>query len=75
MSRLINIITQIVYCMCPISHSYTSGAAISSIDALMLKMNLPSNIQMTAIVFRLLGGGNQAFAVMIDSMVGSLFSF
>lgn len=44
-------------------------------DALMLKMNLPSNIQMTATVFGLPRGGNQAFADMIDSMVGSLFSF
>ena len=59
-----------VYCMCPRSQSCTSGAAISTMDALMLKANLPSSIQIITTVFGLPRGGNQAFADMIDSIVG-----
>jgi hypothetical protein len=54
---------------------HSLGAAISTMDALMLKINLPSNIKMTTTVFGLPRGGNQAFADMIDSMLGSSFSF
>ncbi|KAJ3489865.1 hypothetical protein NLI96_g1827 [Meripilus lineatus] len=46
---------------------HSLGAAIATLDALMLKENLPSNIQVTSVVFGLPRVGNQKFADLIDS--------
>lgn len=51
-----------------------SGAAIATMDALMLKLNLPSSVQLTTTVYGLPRVGNQAFANFIDSTACALFS-
>src|ERR1700691_5070991 len=45
------------------------GAAIATMDALMLKQNLPSSVQLSTTVFGLPRGGDQAYANFIDSAV------
>ena len=47
----------------------SSGAALATMDALMLSQNLDPSVQVTATVYGLPRGGNQAFADMIDSSV------
>jgi len=47
---------------------HSLGAAIATLDALMLKMTLPSNIEVDSVVFGLPRVGNQQFADMVDSM-------
>jgi hypothetical protein len=51
-----------------------SGAAIATMDALMLKQNLPSSVQLTTTVYGLPRGGNQAFANFTDSAACALSS-
>lgn len=48
---------------------HSLGAALATLDALMLKMNLPSNIEIDSVVFGLPRVGNQNFANMVDSLV------
>ena len=54
---------------------HSLGAAIATLDALMLKLNLPSNVEVDSVVFGLPRVGDQDFANLIDSTVGysSLF--
>ncbi|KAI0365676.1 alpha/beta-hydrolase [Pilatotrama ljubarskyi] len=52
---------------------HSLGAAVASIDAMMLKMNLDSSVRLTAVVFGLPRVGNQAWADLVDSMLGSSF--
>lgn len=61
--------------MIVISVGHSLGAAIATLDALMLKLNLPSNIEVESVVFGLPRVGDQDFANFIDYMVGhsSLF--
>lgn len=47
---------------------HSLGAAIATLDAVMLKMALPSNIEVDSVVFGLPRVGNQAFADMVDSL-------
>jgi len=54
---------------------HSLGAAIATMDALMLKQNLPSSIQLSTTVFGLPRGGNQAYANFIDSALGKTFTF
>ncbi|VDC05154.1 unnamed protein product [Peniophora sp. CBMAI 1063] len=54
---------------------HSLGAAISSLDALMLSMRLDSSIDITTTTFGTPRGGNQAFADLIDSRIGSAYSY
>ncbi|KZP18794.1 alpha/beta-hydrolase [Athelia psychrophila] len=54
---------------------HSLGAAISTMDALMLRLNLPTSVEMTAAVFGLPRGGNQAYADFIDSTLGANFTY
>ncbi|KZV59747.1 alpha/beta-hydrolase [Peniophora sp. CONT] len=54
---------------------HSLGAAISSLDALMLSMRLDQSVQITTTTFGTPRGGNQAFADLIDSRIGSTYSF
>lgn len=54
---------------------HSLGAAISTLDALMLKMNLDADVQITSTMFGLPRGGNQAFADFVDSQLGSSFTY
>jgi len=54
---------------------HSLGAAIATMDALMLKQNLPSSVQLSTTVFGLPRGGDQAYANFIDSALGNTFSF
>jgi hypothetical protein len=56
---------------CPTGHSL--GAAIATLDAMMLRMQLGSDVQVDSVVFGLPRVGNQAFADMVDSMVRCLY--
>jgi len=47
---------------------HSLGAAVATLDALMLKMALPSNIEVDSVVFGLPRVGNQPFADMVDAM-------
>lgn len=53
---------------------HISGAAVAAMDALMLKMILPSSVEMTATLFGLPRGGNQEYADFIDSAVSDNLS-
>lgn len=48
---------------------HSLGAALATMDTLMLKMALPQEISLSGRVFGLPRGGNQAYADLIDSMV------
>ena len=50
---------------------HSLGAAIATMDALMLRLNLPATVEMTTTVFGLPRGGNQAYADFIDATVSS----
>jgi len=54
---------------------HSLGAAISSLDALMLRMNLDSSVQITTTTFGTPRGGNKAFADLIDSQLGTTYTF
>lgn len=54
---------------------HSLGAAIATMDALMLRLNLPSSVQMTTTVFGLPRGGDQAYANFIDATVSSSLPF
>ncbi|CDO69250.1 hypothetical protein BN946_scf185042.g152 [Trametes cinnabarina] len=53
---------------------HSLGAAIASIDAMMLKTRLDQNISLTAVVFGLPRVGNQAWADFVDQTLGSSFT-
>ncbi|KAI0633275.1 alpha/beta-hydrolase [Trametes polyzona] len=53
---------------------HSLGAAIASIDAMMLKTKLDSDIDLTAVVFGLPRVGNQAWADLVDSTLGDSFT-
>ena len=48
---------------------HSLGAAVALLDATMLRMNLPSSVEVDSVVFGLPRVGNQQFADMIDSIV------
>lgn len=48
---------------------HSLGAAVATLDATMLRMQLPSNVQVNSVVFGLPRVGNQQFADMIDALV------
>ncbi|KAL4243786.1 hypothetical protein ABKN59_010746 [Abortiporus biennis] len=48
---------------------HSLGAAIALLDAVMLRMNLPSSVHVDSVVFGLPRVGNQAFANMVDSIL------
>ncbi|EKM59656.1 uncharacterized protein PHACADRAFT_114705 [Phanerochaete carnosa HHB-10118-sp] len=50
---------------------HSLGAAVATLDAIMLRMQLPSNVGVDSVVFGLPRVGNQQFANMIDSMLPS----
>ncbi|KAI0356282.1 alpha/beta-hydrolase [Trametes cingulata] len=52
---------------------HSLGAAVASIDAMMLRMQLDPSVSLTAVVFGLPRVGNQAWADLVDSMLGSSF--
>jgi len=54
---------------------HSLGAAVATMDALMLKMNLASSVQISTTVFGLPRGGDQAYANFINSALGSTFTF
>ncbi|KAI0030640.1 alpha/beta-hydrolase [Vararia minispora EC-137] len=54
---------------------HSLGAAIATMDALMLNMNLGSNVQITTTTFGLPRGGNQDFANLVDSQLGGSYTF
>jgi len=50
---------------------HSLGAAVASLDAAMLKMALPSNVNINSVVFGLPRVGNKDWAALIDSMFPS----
>ncbi|KAI0057429.1 alpha/beta-hydrolase [Artomyces pyxidatus] len=54
---------------------HSLGAAIAAMDALMLRHNLPASVRVSTTVFGLPRGGNPAYADLIDSELGSDFTF
>ncbi|KAI0642876.1 alpha/beta-hydrolase [Trametes meyenii] len=54
---------------------HSLGAAIASIDAMMLRMTLDKSVSLTATVFGLPRVGNQAWADLVDSTLGSSFTY
>ena len=50
---------------------HSLGAAVASIDGMMLKMKLDPSIAITTTVFGLPRVGNQAWADLVDSTVGT----
>ncbi len=48
---------------------HSLGAAVASIDAIMLKSKLDPSIELTSVVYGLPRVGNQAWADLVDSMV------
>ncbi|TFY60617.1 hypothetical protein EVG20_g7358 [Dentipellis fragilis] len=54
---------------------HSLGAAIATMDALMLKMNLDPSVEISTVVFGLPRGGNSDYANLIDSTLGSSFTF
>ncbi|KAI0047406.1 alpha/beta-hydrolase [Auriscalpium vulgare] len=54
---------------------HSLGAAIATMDALMLRQNLDPSTAITTTVFGLPRGGNQAYADMVDSQLGSDYTF
>ncbi|OSD03904.1 alpha/beta-hydrolase [Trametes coccinea BRFM310] len=53
---------------------HSLGAAIASIDAMMLKTRLDQNLSLSAVVFGLPRVGNQAWADFVDQTLGSSFT-
>lgn len=54
---------------------HSLGAAIATMDALMLRLNLPATVEMTTTVFGLPRGGNQAYANFVDATLGGNFTY
>ncbi|KAI0057337.1 alpha/beta-hydrolase [Artomyces pyxidatus] len=54
---------------------HSLGAAIATMDALMLHQNLDPSIQISTTVFGLPRGGNPAYANLVDSQLGSDYTF
>ncbi|KAI0769615.1 alpha/beta-hydrolase [Trametes elegans] len=54
---------------------HSLGAAIASIDGMMLRMKLDPSIFVNTVVFGLPRVGNQAWADLVDSTLGSSFTF
>ncbi|KAK7685860.1 hypothetical protein QCA50_011207 [Cerrena zonata] len=50
---------------------HSLGAAIAMLDGVMLKMALPANVEVSAVVFGLPRVGNEAFANMVDKLLPS----
>lgn len=50
---------------------HSLGAAVATLDAAMLRMHLPSDVEVDSVVFGLPRVGNQQFANMIGSLVRS----
>lgn len=48
---------------------HSLGAAIATLDATMLRMQLPSDVTVDSVVFGLPRVGNQQFADMVDAIV------
>ena len=56
----------------PVGHSL--GAAVATLDATMLRMQLNSDVEVDSVVFGLPRVGNQQFANMVDAMVCPSYS-
>jgi len=54
-----------------VATGHSLGAAVASLDAVMLKMHLDPSIAVTTTVFGLPRVGNQAWANLVDSVLGS----
>lgn len=54
---------------------HSLGAAIATMDAVMLKQQLDPSISVSAAVFGLPRGGNQAWADLVDSNLGSSYTY
>jgi pimeloyl-ACP methyl ester carboxylesterase len=54
---------------------HSLGAAIATMDALMLRQNLDPTVSIRTVVFGLPRSGNPAFANLIDSQLGSQFTY
>lgn len=50
------------------------GAAVATLDATMLRMQLGSDVEVDSVVFGLPRVGNQQFADMVDAMVCTNYS-
>ena len=48
---------------------HSLGAAVATLDSVMLRMQLPSDVAVNTVVFGLPRVGNQQFADMVDSIV------
>ena len=48
---------------------HSLGAAVAALDAVMLRMQLPQNVEVDSVVFGQPRTGNQQFADMMDSLV------
>lgn len=53
---------------------HSLGAAIATMDAVMLKMNLDPSISLSTVVFGLPRGGNQEWANLVDKTLGTDFT-
>lgn len=53
---------------------HSLGAAIATMDAVMLRMQLPDSVEMNTVVFGAPRGGNEAWADLVDSTVSWFFS-
>lgn len=54
---------------------HSLGAAIATMDAVMLRQNLDPSVEISTVVFGLPRGGNQAWADLVDSELGGNFTF
>lgn len=52
---------------------HSLGAAIATMDAVMLRMQLPSAVEMNTVVFGAPRGGNEAWADLVDATVSHNF--
>lgn len=52
---------------------HSLGAAIATMDAVMLRMQLPASVEMQTIVFGAPRGGNEAWADLVDATVSLPF--
>ena len=54
---------------------HSLGAAIASLDAMMLRMALPDSVNVSSVVFGLPRVGNQEWADLFDSLVSALLCY
>ncbi|EIM80306.1 alpha/beta-hydrolase [Stereum hirsutum FP-91666 SS1] len=54
---------------------HSLGAAIATMDAVMLRMQLPTSVEMNTVVFGAPRGGNEAWADLVDATLGGNFTY